>query len=241
MARSVKRIYYGIIQRIKKLSYSFHKNNICVLMFHDVYENENDDKNLNISKANFLEFIATLKKADVKFVGVNDLTDCNNPKNCAVTFDDVYEGAILNAIPILREFQIPYTLFISSSLIDKKGYITSTQIENLKSDPLCTIGFHTKNHVLMRQLNNAELKNEIDCSEFEKKYDIKCQFFAYPFGSVYACSHRNIKELKSSEYLMAFGTINSSTKKSSIIKNPFYIPRINVCDISFTNVLNKLA
>ena len=239
MAKSIKRIYYGIIQRIKKISYSFHKNNICVLMFHDVYTCENNDNNLNISKENFLEFIEKLKKSDVNFVRINDLLD-SKTKKCIITFDDVCEGAVVNAVPILRKFEIPYTLFVSTSLIDKKGYITSAQIESLNSDSLCTFGFHTKSHKLMRPLKETAITDEIDCTEFEKQYGIKCEYFAYPYGSVYACSRKNVNQLKNSKYTMAFSTINACTNKKIIARNPYYIPRINVCDISYRAVLDKV-
>ena len=238
--RSLRRIYYGIIQRIKKLRYSLRKNNICVLTFHDVYDEKTDDANLNISTERFKEFIERLKNRNVNFVGINEVLSGDTKKKCVVTFDDSFEGAVLNAVPILQKLNIPYTLFVSPSLTGKKEYITSEQIERLRNDPLCTIAFHTKNHKYMRFLEIAEVQEEIDCKEFEERYGIKCDYFAFPYGSVYTCSRKNINAVENSKYKAAFSTIFGFASAKSIKKDGYFIPRIGVSDNSYKKVLKKV-
>ena len=239
MAKPVKRLYFGFIQRIKRIFYSFRKNDIYVLMFHDVYDGENNNPAINVNKNNFIDFINALRRRNVKFIGIDDIFLNSEEEKVIITFDDVYEGVVLNAIPLLNELHIPFTLFIAPCFIDKEGYIKSSQIKELKNNPLCTIGFHTNNHKLMRNLSKTEANNEIDCNEFERKYGVHCEYFAYPYGSVYACAKRNIDLLAKSNYKMAFSTINSAVSENFIKRNRVYIPRINVCDNTWESILNK--
>ena len=208
-------------------------------MFHDVCSVENSDPKINISNNNFRDFINELRCHNVKFVGIDEISLNTKCQKFVITFDDVYEGAVLNAIPLLTEWNIPFTLFISPCLIDREGYIMSSQIEELKNNRLCTIGFHTKNHKLMRELYDTEIKNEIDCVDFEKQYGIKCEYFAYPYGSVFACSNSNIEVLEKSKYKAAFGTINSGTNVTLIERHKYYIPRLNICDETFLKFLGR--
>ena len=74
------------------------------------------------------------------------------PKNHIVlTFDDVPYDFFSNAAPILHKKQIPYTLYVATSLIDTDGYLTTDQLRQLSRNPLCTVGSHTVNHVKVRE------------------------------------------------------------------------------------------
>ena len=149
--------------------------------------------------------------------------------------DFIYYDTVINAIEYLNKQNIPYVLFVSPKLVGQNGYITSAQIIELSDNPLCTIGFHSRDHIYMRGLKKSEFAYEIDCKDFEKKYGIKCNYFAYPYGSTMACSLKNILAIKKSNYKAAFGTIDAKTNKKMVEKHPYYIPRINISERS----LNK--
>lgn len=46
----------------------------------------------------------------------------------ALTIDDVPEYFYHNAYPLLKEYGIPFTLFVNVSLLDKDGFITKEQL-----------------------------------------------------------------------------------------------------------------
>ncbi|MBR6902939.1 MAG: polysaccharide deacetylase family protein [Clostridia bacterium] len=238
----IKRVFWGLLQKTNQLILKLKNGNIYVCMFHGVYSDLDEKTNLDIQKESFSYFIDSLINENVSFISANEILKSNkSKKNFIFTFDDVYENVVLNAIPILNRYNIPFTLFISEKLVDEKGYITSKQINELKNNPLCTIGYHTKNHLMMRELSNNEIITETDCSDFEKKYGIKCNIFAYPYGSMLACSKKSTQIIKNSKnYAFAFCTINGSTNVKTAKKRRFFIPRINVCDGTFEAIIKRI-
>ncbi len=236
----IKRIVCGIEQRILKFLYGKRSNDIFVLMFHEVVDNNEEFFTENhVSLEKFKYFIERLKVSDVNFCSINDFLSLTG-KRIIITFDDIFKSVYRNAIPVLEKFNIPFTIFVSENLVDTYGYISSEELIKLKNNPLCTIGFHTKSHKLMSKLSKKEILDEIDASSFENKYDIKCDYFAYPYGSTYACTHKVRKILSKSTYKMSFGTVCSSTNSMFCGKKYFFVPRINIVDSSIINTLKKI-
>lgn len=235
----IKKYYFGIVQRLITAYYTLHKNQISVFMFHDVDDRVSDNDHLNIKIGTFCDFIDGLDSKGALFAPASNIFRCG--KKAIISFDDVYSSAVKNAIPYLNKKSIPYVLFVSPSLIDKPGYITSSQIKELSKNPLCTFGFHSADHIFMRSLGEEKIAYEIDCSRFEQEYNIKCDYFAYPYGSVLACSFKNMRMLKRSKYKAAFGTVNASTTDKLNKKHPFYIPRIAVGEKNCRKILSSYA
>ena len=234
-----KRAWRGLIRRIKQAQSNSGGNNVFVLMFHDLHTGENNLPALDIRKDDFIRFLEELQKKDVEFTSIDGVFSDGKKKKCIVTLDDVYEGAVLHAVPVLEQYGIPYTLFISPYYVDKRGFITSARIAELCKDPLCTIGYHSKSHQMLKGLGDEELAGEIDPSAFEKQYGISCDYFAYPFGSVYACPKSVIRKVRSSKFKAAFGTIDAPSRAKMNRKDPYFIPRINVCEATWKDVLHK--
>ncbi len=235
----VMRTWRGMIRKIRQAQSVSGKNDLCVLMFHDVHTGENKLPSLDIRKEDFLRFIEEARKKNVLFSSIEDVLSDGENKRCIVTFDDVYEGAVLNALPLLDQFQIPYTLFISSCFIGKEGYITDSQLKELCKNPLCTIGFHSKSHQMVKALSQEEIDDEMDPTAFEKQYQVDCEYFAYPFGSSYACPKSVIQKLKPGRFKAIFSTVSRPSNAKKNRKNPYFIPRINVCEDTWKNVLSK--
>ena len=236
---SLKRLYFGLIQKAKKVRLSNSINNINVLMFHDIYLGDSVFSPLDISSNNFVYFFQELLERKVCFCKIDSIFIPNDATKYTITFDDVHESVYSNAIPFLIKHSIPFTLFIANAFINQNGYLTSRQILELTNNPLCTIGFHSNSHVIMRGLDKTSIKKEIDCSELMHEYSVDCDYFAYPYGSIYACSNQVIKTVKDSgRYKAAFGTINCSTNYKTITKEPFYIPRLTVSDQTWKNIIN---
>lgn len=68
-----------------------------------------------------------------------------------------------------------------------------SEIKTLAQDPLCTIGAHTMNHLLMAKLDAAEAKMEMQQSAdiIVSKIDKPVEFFAYPYGDEGAAGARD--------------------------------------------------
>lgn len=222
------RLCFSLYQKVIEKLYSCQKKRGTILMFHDVYlDNEVPKKpNVAISTSNFIRLIDIIgennlqKKVscyrDLFLLGENDVI---------ITFDDVLKSVIDNALPILREKKIPYIVFIATEFIGKQGYISSEDIDLLKKDPLCVIGSHSVQHKKYRFFPDELVKDAKISSAF-----LEASLFAYPYGSLFAVSMQNIKEIESSGvFSCAFSTISAPLTRLSV-KKRWMLPRINVND-----------
>ena len=237
---NISRIISGIIQ--KYISYrSFFGYKSFVLMFHEVTNGERPvHPELSIEKDVFCSLLEIIELAGYNFCSPEELI-AGVERKILLSFDDIWENAVINGIDHLRKNNIPYIAFITSSLVGKTGYLTERQMNELVKDPLCSVGFHSKAHIPMRDLKSSMLIDEaISSTDFDKYYNVKCQYFAYPYGSVYMCPKHVIDIVSKSHYRAAFSTIYAPIGARVMQKYPFFIPRISVSDKGVKRIISML-
>lgn len=197
-----------------------------ILMLHWIEDApiNNDKEPYRISVFQFKTLLSYLKqKRTIK------LSDWEKENNFyAITIDDVPESFYYNAYPLLREFGIPFTIFINTTLLGKEGYITEEQLILMSQCDLCTIGSHGVNHCEFAFLTPQKIKEEFYDSKkyLESIIGREVTLFAFPYGTYYACGYRN-KNLALDVYKYAFGTIPCPISKPLFLKK-YFLPRINV-------------
>ncbi|MFH5798941.1 polysaccharide deacetylase family protein [Haladaptatus sp. CMAA 1911] len=212
----------------------------AVLMYHSVGET-NGSYYGNISTHVFRRQLKTLHE-EFEFVDLSEVVhDNTSEKKIAVTFDDGFKNFHTNAVPILREFEIPATVFITSEFIDNgnreriierhslidvdsKVIMDSSEIRDLIDDDLITIGNHTKTHpVLSEELSRKELFDEIIGAkeELESRFGISVNRFSYPHGEHNQLSDELVRESHSLAVTGQPGVLDSSI-------DPYLLPRIDV-------------
>ena len=69
------------------------------------------------------------------------------------------------------------------------------ELNELKNEPLATIGAHTMHHLSLAYQTNEDMIYEIKKSkiELEDKLKIQIEHFAYPFGSIYDAKNREFE------------------------------------------------
>ena len=225
---SVNRLYFSFLQKRLEEKYSLQKNRGTILMFHEVYNCHCGPRKPQTatSENNFRRLVNHIGVEHFrKPIHSYDDLFCFQAGDYAITFDDVHKSVITNAIPILRECSIPYVLFVAVEFIDKEGYISTTDLEQLKSDPLCTIGSHAVHHRKYR-FYPKEFYKEIK----ESASKLNARMFAFPYGSLYAVSRQNIEVLRNSNlYSCSFSTISSYLTDENILER-WMIPRISIND-----------
>ena len=231
----IKRLLFSCIQKAVQLTYGRDNNGLNVYMFHRVYDGKTPelDRNISISKESFEAFISSIQESGIQIVSTADIGLYLTNQFACITFDDVYSDAIENAIPFLQKYKIPYTVFITLNLIDSDQYISSDQIVELRKDPLCTIGFHTNKHLLMRQQPYDSICEDVDCSKFEKAFGIEVFEFAFPYGSIFAINREAIRIAKNMKYNNIFSTLSLSINDKTYKKFRYFLPRININDRNF--------
>lgn len=217
----------------KLLEHRFRAQPSCgtVLMFHDVYEKgaSSQEAGIAISAGNFVSLLDALKKEHtvISLKSYDDIL-AMRAGDVVITFDDMFRSAYRNAVPALRERGVPYTVFIATGLLGQSGYITEDELRELQADPLCTVAAHSVHHGMFRF--SPELLAE---EARQSAARLGANMFAYPYGSVYACSRRNQRDIEDSGlFSCAFSTLNADLTAESK-KLRFFLPRRNVDDVGY--------
>lgn len=216
-----KRLYYILLQRLYVLKRQSKPCQGKVYMFHDV-----SDKNdtYSISKASFDELVNYLFNRR-KIVEIETMIEELSCENTVITFDDAYASVYYNAYPLLREMNVPYYIFICNDYLNKDNYLNEDMIKEMISNSKCILCSHNMKHELSRFKSKTQFRCDLEESKdiLEKKFDVKVASFAFPYGSVYACSNDNIEDAKE-YYDYVFMTY--SLPYNEEYKN--VIPRINI-------------
>ena len=166
-----------------------------VYMFHNVSDNTNDT--YTISKNNFKKFLAYLID-NYKIVDVETLMKEKNEKNIVLTFDDVYASVYENAYELLKEYDVPYYVFICNEYLNKDNYLNEKQLNEMLQNSRCILGSHNYFHELSRFMKLDDFIKHINNSkqELEERFNKDVNDFAFPYGSMYAVSNDNFYEAK---------------------------------------------
>ena len=119
-----------------------------------------------------------------------DATHLNAKKNdcLAITFDDGYKDNLYAAAPILDKYSYPYTVFVSTGLVESRSkyFLSPSDLRKLSELPNANIGAHSVSHVSLVNRNNRELENELVSSKhyIEDIIGMPVNAIAYPHGAV---------------------------------------------------------
>ncbi|WP_440764901.1 polysaccharide deacetylase family protein [Natronorubrum sp. DTA7] len=160
-----------------------------ILMYHSVGGGFYDDISPN-------RFRRQLEQLTRKYAVVDlpDVTAEVDETRVALTFDDGTVDFFENVVPILREYDVPATVFVIAGSIGDRTfrqnelfdyeYMTEDQLVELADDELVTIGNHSKSHRKLDAVPDDELAAEIAGSkdELEELLGIEVTRFCYPEG-----------------------------------------------------------
>ena len=200
---------------------SILEENVRVYMFHSIGD---DFHQLNISTEDFNTFLSKICKKKVIRLEEWD----RKRGGCGLSFDDVPSSFYYNAYPLLKKYDLPFTLFVSCSLLNQNGYITNNQLKEIANCKLCTIGSHGFNHGFYREFSAEEAKYDLQSSRMylEEIIGRPVELFAFPYGSFFSCGYKR-KNIVGSFYKYGFSTVNCPITSPSLLSS-FFLPRISV-------------
>jgi peptidoglycan/xylan/chitin deacetylase (PgdA/CDA1 family) len=222
-------------------AYFYVRPGIRFLMYHRVADlNEYDQ--LAVTLERFKVHIAYL----AKYYNVVSLSDAvtklahgdTSATDVVVTFDDGYLDNLTNAMPVLREFHIPVTIFITTKFCDQdmrhprykeskeRLHLTWEEVHALSTESLITIGSHTITHPFLSKVSDDDAKREIIGSKriMEDKIGAEVKYFCYPSGD---CTLREQKHVQRAGYKAAVSVVPGVNRD---LNNPFYLRRTEMND-----------
>lgn len=205
-----------------------------VYMLHEVYADGEAPADAACA-VSLSRFTAWLDRLPADQVGTPE--QLNEQGAVLLTFDDMFASAYRYALPELRRRKLSYTVFIAPGLLGRKNYITEDELRTLAADPLCTVGAHTMRHEMLRFQKASAVRGELSGSKayLEAALSREILNFAYPYGSVYACSRANIEQVQACGFRRGFSTLSRSVTASDL-REPWFLPRRNIND---TNLQRK--
>lgn len=146
----------------------------------------------------------------------------------SLSVDDAFQSFLEVAMPLIREYQVPITLFVNTDSVGTPGYLDWEQLHKLHEEGV-EIGNHTASHAYLVEMQKGEsreawrqrIKQEISLAQnaFAEHLGIQPTLFAYPYGEYIPELFDILGELGfSSAYAQQSGVIHSG-------QNPYLLPR----------------
>jgi len=166
----------------------------------------------NISVEQFKEHITELQNDSYSVLPLPKIIDALKngdplpPKTVGITFEGAYQSTLANAIPLLKEAGLPFTIFFASDRVEggTPGYMGWDQIKKLKKNKLISFGILPAAYEHM--VNQAPEQNSAIINRAISRYrDVlgeEPMFFAYPYGEYNAALK---KQLASYNFKGVFG------------------------------------
>jgi peptidoglycan/xylan/chitin deacetylase (PgdA/CDA1 family) len=158
-----------------------------------------------------------------------------------LSFDDGFRNVFRNAIPILRELQVPAIVFVPTTFVNADYEVARRYclvgyagvIEMLRWDDLRTIvswgyevGSHTRTHARFSDLSTSGmLEHEIrgSKSDLESHLEIHCKYISWPYGTRGDADSTSLAMARDAGYRACFGAFRGSVIQK--VTSPFSIPR----------------
>ncbi len=156
----------------------------AILTYHSISEASSP---LPISTGEFRRQIEALASSNIRIVPLAELLTSAEPA-VALTFDDGYLDFYQQAWPILRDRNLPATVFLITSALDGGSHngrpcVNWSNVGELHREGI-TFGAHTATHPNLAQVTQQRAGQEILDSKFaiEDRLREPVEQFCYPYG-----------------------------------------------------------
>lgn len=151
-----------------------------------------------ISAANFAAQLDWLARNDYRVITLAQLTAFLQGRQAlprravVITIDDGYESVHRVALPLLRKYGFPVTLFAYTDFIGAGDALSWSQLQDLVASGLVDVQAHSKSHRNLieraaadtdeqyRQMLDAEAR--VPRELLERKLPVQVRHYAYPYG-----------------------------------------------------------
>ena len=166
---------------------------VPILMYHSVYPGAKPQNRLAVNADSFRRQVCFLKKHNYNVIPLEKLADLIRekkkiPRNTVlITFDDGYRDFYLYAYSVLKEYNLPATMFVIINEVGRpqQDRLSWNEIKEMQDSGLITFGSHCLGPEPLINLKfEAEVKREIieSKSRLQEKLGREVVLFSYPEG-----------------------------------------------------------
>ena len=208
----------------------------AIITFHSI---DSSDSVLSFAPEMFSQLLAAFCESGFSIVGLRQLLDGDEDRAVALTFDDGMQSVYRHALPILKEYDAPSSLFLTTGPIgnsdkwpEANGQSLSfpmldwTEVEALHAAGVRIEG-HTGSHPDMRALDASRIAEECNLADdlIEDRLGRRPQFFAYPFGYHNTASRNFARNRYLASVTTELGELGTSYDKAAIPRIDSYYLR----------------
>lgn len=164
------------------------KTGYRILMYHSVGGQAHGDHRglFSVTPEAFAGQLQVLRDIGIPCVPFGPPSAATVPRQLAITFDDGYADNLRVAAPLLARQAIPWTLFVTTDFVGRRGYLSRSELRELASQPQVQIGAHGKTHRRLTTLDDDALREELMTSKscLEDLLGRPTTMLSYPHGAV---------------------------------------------------------
>lgn len=213
--KALAAILIGFLISVSAVTIYLHKHAVTpIIMYHSVEAGATDKNNLLAVRAEtFEKQMRFLREHKYNVISLSQLAGLMKakkpipPKTVVITFDDGYKNNLSVALPVLKKYNLPATIFVAPMEISRvPHYLNWQELKILSETPLIDIGAHTMRHTFLPDIEEeGRLIYEIRGSKkaLEKKLGKSISLFSYPAGGFNKKSRQTVID---SGYLAAVAT-----------------------------------
>jgi peptidoglycan/xylan/chitin deacetylase (PgdA/CDA1 family) len=165
----------------------------AILTFHSI-----DDRGtvLSFSPATFARMIREILEGDVEICSLDQLLSPDTDNALAITFDDGMRSVYKNALPVLKDANVPSHLYLTTGYVGGKNNwptqpagAPAFEMMNWQEIEACVeagmqIESHTVSHPNLCLLDQEQIEEECESADrcIEKQLGRRPRHFAYPYG-----------------------------------------------------------
>lgn len=190
---------------------------------------------ISVDETTFRRQAEWLAASSTRAVTVDELLATPDDDQIAITFDDAYENFADTAWPILRDLDLPATVFAVTRRAGGDNAWEGVADPQIPTLPLLDwdalgrlaeegvqIGSHTRTHPHLDRLDPDRLIDEIEgaASDIERQLGSRPTGFAYPYGDVHGASETAVAKTHAWACTTELGVLDERSK-------PHRLPRLD--------------
>jgi len=174
---------------------------VRILYYHSIGERVGDNYYLRIPPDTFREQMRLLSE-EYDVISLRELVDRVKSgrkikRSVLITFDDGFKDNYTVAYPILQEYDLPATFFVTTSFIGQKEYMNWNELKEMIENGF-DIGSHTVTHPNLAKIRLPKIEEELRVSKMilEQKLEKEINLFAVPYGDSHSIMAEVIEVVK---------------------------------------------